>query len=828
MSTPLDAAVSVFHGVTSRGPFETVPLGEMLQRIQTGMYRQRDDTPSYAEWTAQLRTLLTSGDGPAYKDARATVDTFTPCCALTTRATKVAWSDKLVSTAGVVHFDSDGVDDPEALKTRLASEPSLLFAFVSPSGHGLKTGFAAAGITSPDTYKTIWHALLAHLHATYPDVQFSEDPHVKYLHALCFVSHDPALYINAQAGSFVAPPPAPKAPPRLRTPFNSTPDYARVASALASIPNNDADYDTWFSLGTALHSTGESWARDLWDGWSRQSSKFDERKQEKSWQSFSSDGAVTIGTLFYLAKHAGWKPPRAPLSVKGPRPQARVVPDMTQPGNIAAPLWGPAPAGSHADDPQDLAPDIPALDASIYGPLPLKARNPDALPYSDYTNALAMVRDHGQNIRFCYPWGKWLRWTRTHWQTENDGAVMRDAKLTIKRLARSAADLDDEQASALLKHVKASLATSKLKAMIESAQSEPGIPVQPEDLDADGWLLNCTNRTLNLKTGKLQDHNRADLLTRFINTPYDPEASCSEWKAFLWRIMDHNQALITFLQRAIGYSLTGETSEQCLFILWGSGANGKSTFVNTLLTLLGPYAMKATAELLMVTRNDRHPTERADLFGQRFVAAIETEEGGRLNEVFVKEATGGDPIRARRMREDFWQFNPTHKVFLATNHKPVIRGTDHAIWRRIKLVPFTVTIPDADQDKQLPSKLHAELPGILAWAVRGCLDWQQKGLGEPAEVTNATAGYRQEMDVFEGFLADECFRLPHVQVKASDLYDAYTRWCQTNDVEALSKRTFGLRLSDSGCTPEKGTGGIRIWKGIGLPAKTDNSKRSGT
>jgi len=467
------------------------------------------------------------------------------------------------------------------------------------------------------------------------------------------------------------------------------------------------------------------------------------------------------------------------------------------------------------------------------------------LPYSDYTNALALVRDHGHDLHYCYPWGKWLRWTGTHWQTENDGAVMRSAKLTIKRLARQAEALDDDKAvKALLAHVKSSLATAKLKAMVESAQSEPSIPVLPEDLDTNPWLLNCTNGTLDLKTGILRPHDRTDLLTRSISVAYDPKAACPTWETFLWRIMGGTvtpddpdmsmgelearqhadiraRALIDFLQRAIGHSLTGDTREQCLFIFWGSGANGKSTLVNTLLALLGPYAMKATAELLMVTRNDRHPTERADLFGTRFVAAIETEEGGRLKEVFVKEATGGDPIRARRMREDFWQFDPTHKVFLATNHKPVIRGTDHAIWRRIKLVPFTVAIPDAEQDKQLPATLYGELPGILAWAVRGCLAWQQDGLEEPDPVTEATAGYRQEMDVLGAFFAECCILAPYAKVKASVLYKAYQDWCTTNGEHALVQRNFGMRLSERGLEHKReGTG--YFWHGIGVYTDGEN------
>ena len=275
-----------------------------------------------------------------------------------------------------------------------------------------------------------------------------------------------------------------------------------------------------------------------------------------------------------------------------------------------------------------------------------------------------------------------------------------------------------------------------------------------------------------------------------------------------------------FLQRALGYCLTGDVSEQVLLLFYGMGKNGKSTLVNVLLTLLGPYAMKATSELLMVTRSDRHPTERADLFRKRLVATIETSAGGRLNEVFVKEATGGDPIRARRMREDFWQFDPTHKIILATNHKPEIRGTDYAIWRRMRLVPFTVVIPPEERDGRLSEKLRAEYPGILAWLVQGCLQWQQKGLGEPEEVMQATEDYRHEMDVLEHFLEACCVLQASVSVKASLLYQAYHQWCETSGERSMSQRTFGLRLAERGFTTDRSTHGVRLWRGIGLLAVT--------
>jgi len=508
------------------------------------------------------------------------------------------------------------------------------------------------------------------------------------------------------------------------------------------------------------------------------------------------------------------------------------------------PLWTPARAvgdgqrrrvGSQGEADPSPRPDEPPL------------------PYSDYTNALALVRDHGQDLRYCYPWKSWLVWTASHWKRDTSGAVVRMAKQTIKRLARHAEDLDDDTAvTALLAHVKSSLATAKLKALVESAQSEPGIPVQPEDLDGDRWLLNCTNGTLDLRTGIPRPHRQADLLTKCLPVAYDPHAACPTWERFFWRIMggttrdedtedmtagalENRQAadqrakrLIGFLQRAIGYSLTGETREQCLFVLHGSGANGKSTCLEVLQTLLGDYAQSTpSASLLAKDRHDGIPNDIARLRGARLVTAVEIGQGRRLNEELMKRLTGQDTMTARFLHAEFFDFRAEFKLFIACNHLPTITGTDHAIWRRIRLIPFTVTIPETEQDKDLPAKLQAELPGILRWAVEGCLAWQREGLGTPEEVIEATKDYRASMDVFEGFLADECYRLPGAQAKASELYDSYERWCNANDVEALNKRAFGMRLSDSGFTPDKGTGGTRMWKGIGLPAQEEDAKRSG-
>jgi len=465
------------------------------------------------------------------------------------------------------------------------------------------------------------------------------------------------------------------------------------------------------------------------------------------------------------------------------------------------------------------------------------------LPLSDYTNALAFVRDHQQDVRYCEAWKKWLLWTGTHWSYRAQGPIYQKAKHTIRQLLRAAATLPDDECAAWMVHIKRSLSTAAIEAMVRSAQNEPEMPIEHTALDRHATRLSCTNVTLDLVTGETSPHARADFLTECLSVPYQPKATCPRWKAFLWQIFGGTdpeapttgldeahlaarqaadaraQSLVEFLQRLCGLCLTGDVSEQNLYVFYGTGANGKSTLLGVLLALLDNYGMKAAPELLMASRDhDRHPTERADLFGKRLVAAIETEQGRRLNETLVKELTGGDTIRARRMREDFWEFRPTHKIILATNHKPQIRGTDHAIWRRVKLVPFTVTIPDDKQDPTLPAQLLKELPGILTWCVEGCLDWQEHGLRIPAAVLDATETYRQEQDVFEEFLATECFRHPTAVCTSGDLYAAYEGWCKRNDIDALSKRAFGMRLGEcDGLTPSMGNGGRRLWRGIGLP-----------
>jgi putative DNA primase/helicase len=321
------------------------------------------------------------------------------------------------------------------------------------------------------------------------------------------------------------------------------------------------------------------------------------------------------------------------------------------------------------------------------------------------------------------------------------------------------------------------------------------------------------------------EHRREDLITKLAPVEYDPEAAAPTWAAFLERVLPDE--VRAFFQRAAGYSLTGDTSEQVMFINHGPGANGKSTAQEAIAAALGDYALRTPTEMLLAKRAGGIPNDIARLKGARFAAASETEEGRRLAESLVKDLTGQDTISARFMRAEWFDFRPTHKLWLSTNHKPEVRGTDEAIWRRIRLVPWTQTIPPAEQDKKLLAKLRKELPGILAWLVRGCLMWQREGLRPPDEVRKATGRYRAEMDVLAAFIDEECIVAERATATAKALYAAYKAWCDENGERPESQRRFGGRLKERGFDSARMTTGARKgaveWRGIGLAGGPEGS-----
>ena len=444
---------------------------------------------------------------------------------------------------------------------------------------------------------------------------------------------------------------------------------------------------------------------------------------------------------------------------------------------------------------------------------------------SDTGNALRLIKQHGQDLRYISRWGKWLIYNGVRWKEDETQRIMEMAGQTIASIYGEAATATDSQeVDALLKHAKKSLSAVARRNMVMLAASTEQAALVADELDANPWKLNVINGTVNLKTGKLEDHDRNDLLTKLAPVEYDKDAKCPTWDAFLNQIMQGKTELIDFLYRFLGYSLTGDVSEQVLAFLYGTGSNGKTTFLNTIQSIMGDYAKQAPPELLLSAKN-KHPTGVADLMGTRFVSSSEVDKGRSFAESLVKQLTGGDRIRARRMRQDFFEFDPTHKLWIAANYRPIIKGNDDAIWRRIHLVPFTVTIPAGKRDGHLPLKLMKEASGILNRLIEGCMAWQQDGLKPTNEVVTATEDYRHTMDVMRDFFDDCCTQKEGLWVTKEAFFESYCEWCEARgkrkpDWDHLAalmvERDFDPNSVGKIRMPDGKRKSIRIWKGVSL------------
>ena len=329
--------------------------------------------------------------------------------------------------------------------------------------------------------------------------------------------------------------------------------------------------------------------------------------------------------------------------------------------------------------------------------------------------------------------------------------------------------------------------------------------------------LNVLNGTLDLKTGELRPHRCEDLITKIAPVEYRSDAKAPRFQKFLKRILP-NKKVRFFLRRVFGYAITGYVFEKIVLILYGSGDNGKTTLLEIIRQVLGGYAGQILINVLMANRGEVSAAARsdpADLRGKRFVTSSESEAGQQLAEAQLKYLTGMGKIKAKRMRKDHFEFDPTHKLFIDANHKPVIRGTDEAIWNRICPIQFQVSIPKDEQDKQLLDGLKAEASGILRWLVAGCLEWQREGFSLPEEIRSALDEYRLEMDSIERFLRI-CVQDSSSQVTKKSLHEHFLAWCDENDEKSISKKSFGGKLRAKGFETHLGTGGTHYWQGISL------------
>ena len=409
--------------------------------------------------------------------------------------------------------------------------------------------------------------------------------------------------------------------------------------------------------------------------------------------------------------------------------------------------------------------------------------------------ALRFASRHESELRYVPNWGKWMRWIEYRWQL--------DGRLRAFELARDICrEAVNEIPPGSRSKAPLTLRQAKTRAAVENlARSDSRLVAVPEQFDADRWRINTPSLVINLRDNSSSEPSREDYMTKATLVAPDVLKLCPLWRRFLEDITAGDKDLQAYLARCAGYWLTGVTHEHALFFLYGTGGNGKGTFLNTIMAILGDYAMTVPIEVLIASPVDRHPTEIAMLAGVRLAVASETEEGRAWAESRIKSMTGGDPLRGRFMRQDFFEFIPAFKLVVVGNHKPRLRNIDEAMRRRLHLIPFKVKIPAKKRDPELANKLIAEYPGILQWMLDGVVDWREQGLNPPAIVTAATDDYFRDEDAVATWLDDCCERKADAELAISAAFPSWCQWCERNAEPIRGQRHLRDELAKNGFEP---------------------------
>lgn len=437
---------------------------------------------------------------------------------------------------------------------------------------------------------------------------------------------------------------------------------------------------------------------------------------------------------------------------------------------------------------------------------------------SEMGNAERIADEYGHVMKYVSDMG-WMLWNGKQWHVDEKKEIER---ITTKVL-RALYDAEDENVRAWARQCeRRNIRMNSIKDLM------PLVPGNRLEFDNDKFLFNVRNGIIDLRTKDFLPHDRKYGITKISNVDYDKNAQCPNWLNFLDSIFCGDKELQEYMQRLIGYSMTGDISEQGIYFLVGGGSNGKSTFINTIKDLLGEYGKQAKADTFIKKKESGANNDIARLVGARFVSAIESEENEKLAESLVKQITGGEPVLARFLKKEFFEFIPEFKVFFTTNHKPLIGGSDEGIWRRVKLIPFKLNLPAHKRDKKLVEKLSLEMSGILNWAIEGCLKWQQSGLKEPKIVAEATGQYKDEMDILAPFISERCFVDQddiEIKITVQDLYKSYSDYAyDSGDVSLKNSRTFGRTLETKGFLRKRGAGNKFFLHGITLIERVPQEK----
>jgi len=565
------------------------------------------------------------------------------------------------------------------------------------------------------------------------------------------------------------------------------PDPVRALSALQAIDPSGYDRRTWLGMVWAAKAEGVAYSDVL--SWCESHKGYVEGSLDNAWSSDKGTAGglgatVGSGTLYHAAFASGWK--GLPVAGAGNVPTV----GQSQRMEICTGAAGDSVAAHSVRE-----------------------------TLNDTGNAARIARAADGKLMYCASTKVWYIWEGGHWQRDTDGGVTRFAMNVmhdIHKEARQAGAVDEMKL--LYTHAARSLNEANISAAISLYKSFKGVSVSASELDADFMLLGVRNGVIDLRTGKLRDAKRTDLVTKIIDIPYNETAKAPTWVAFIDSVFNGNRDLADYVQRAIGYTLTGMTSEQVYFFLYGKGANGKSVLLRVMFEILGGYASQVQPEVLMSKPTGGATPEIAGLVGCRAVFANEISEGSRLSEALVKSVTGGDAITARTLYGAPFTFTPQFKLWMAGNHKPIIRGDDHGIWRRTVLIPFERTFSGGERDEHLLDKLRAEYEGILRWMVDGCcLLWQKHGLNPPKIITQQVDAYRNDMDTLQHWIDEVCDMNADAKAKmrANAAYTSYQNWCRENGHGLVSNVRFAQKLSDRGYKKEKTREGM-VYIGLAL------------
>lgn len=789
----LSREVNLFQNAYDKSPKGVISIIDVLTSIKNGKYRKE---------ISKVRDIYKrEGKSDRYQEEKKKLHAVTFGGVFEPTRKK----ENLKRHSGLVIADLDQVGNLEEIKQKICSDSYVLACFNSPSDDGLKFLIPIPVVRNDADYKSYLQPIARHFKGRYDiDIYFDKDG--KDICRLCFVSYDPELYLNENAAIFTE-----------KEEVESGSEHLKIRkSPSRSYPEK---YSTWKEQ--AIKNIVNIIAR----------SQMGNRHASRLKAGYLAGGFVAGGMLTeeeILPLLRGVVAANTDLPIEEAFKDVSDSYKAGKSGPITFEMketeyeewlnqkefWG------NKNERSNSSSSINSWKEGKSG-----RRTHQSYSCTELGNSYRFVDVYGENIRYNHTTGKWHIWDGIKWAIDDTLKVESLAKNLVNNIFAEAQQKDNEMKLHLIKHAVRTQSNKNLKNTLNLVKSEQKIGILKVDLDQDPYLFNTLNGTINLKTGEVRKHRRSDLISKVAPVYYDPEAKATLWGNFLRRIFrikdgETDFEMINFLQQASGLSLTGDIRYHYLFFAYGEGSNGKSTFFETIASLLGDYYHKAPVDLIMLNKSNTIPTDIADLAGKRCVVTSEVEDYHRLAEAKIKDLTGGDTLTGRHMRQDFFTFKPTHKLWAYGNHKPRIKNTDYGIWRRILLIPFTEVIQGNEEDKNLKEKLKLELPGILNWCTEGSLSVQENGLIIPKRVREASDNYRMEMDKVQQFIIDCCGVSPRAFTALKDMYAAYLEWASKQpDVCPLGRNTFNEELVKKGFQRKTGNGNIQFWHGIELVSK---------